>query len=299
MSIIKANGQQIDVSHPDKVMFPDAGLTKMDLAEYYKKMASRILPFLKDRPLMLHRYPNGIDGKEFYQKDEPGYFPDWIDTVEVDLKEKGKRQFVMCNNEATLLYLVNQASITPHVWLSKQQDLDRPDRMIFDLDPPKGNFEWVQDAAKDLKKTFARLNMHAFVMTTGSKGMHVVLPLDGKSRFKETREFAKTVAEKLAGDYPDKYTTETRTSKRRGRVFLDYLRNAYGQTAVAPYSIRARKNAPVATPLAWDEVGSSSLDPRKYHHGNIFRRLANKTDPWKDISNQINNIEKAFKKLKK
>ena len=138
----------------------------------------------------------------------------------------------------TLLYVVNQGSITPHVWLSKKDHLDKPDRMIFDLDPPEGNFDLVRKGARDLQDLFDELALTAFLMTTGSKGVHIVLPLDGKTSFDESREFASDVADYLAGKYPDRYTTETRKDKREGRLFIDYLRNSYGQTGVAPYSLR-------------------------------------------------------------
>lgn len=298
MTTIKANSHRIELSNPDKVIFPDAGITKKGLVEYYQKISSHILPFLEDRPMMLHRYPNGIGDKDFYQKETPDYFPGWIKTIGVRVKGEGDNQhLVNCDSEATLVYLANQACITPHVWLSKKQDLDRPDRMIFDLDPPEGNFDLVRSGAKDMKRLFDDLGITAFAMTTGSKGIHVVVPLDGKARFGTVRDFAKKVATVLANDHPDKYTTETLKEKRKGRLFLDYLRNSYGQTAVAPYSLRARKNAPVATPLSWDEVGRSELTARSYHIGNIFRRLGAKQDPWADFYKHAISLKKVAKKL--
>ena len=299
MTVIKTSGHEIELSNPGKEIFPDAGLTKKDLVEYYQRISEYILPYLEDRPMMLHRYPNGIDGKDFYQKEEPDYFPDWIDTIKVDVKKEGqdKQEFVNCNSEATLLYCANQASITPHVWLSKKDNLRHPDRMIYDLDPPEGEFEVVRECAKDFRKLFEELELNAFVMTTGSKGIHVVLSLDRKSGFEEVRQFAKDVANLLADRKPDNYTVETLKKKRKGRLFLDYLRNSYGQTAVAPYSLRARKGAPVATPLDWNEIGDKDLDSQSYHHGNIFRRLGSKNDPWKDFFKKQNNLTKARKKL--
>lgn len=296
---MKKNGHTIEISHPGKEIFPEAGMSKKDLVEFYERMAKYILPFLKNRPLVMHRYPNGIEGKDFYQKDEPDYFPGWIKTVKVKLREEGSSRMVLCNDEATLLYLANQAAITPHVWLSTKSDLEKPDRLIFDLDPPKDNFSIVQDGARDLKKIFDKLDMKAYVMTTGSKGMHVVVPLDGKSDFDASRDFAKKVAAKLADEHPDKYTTETRTNKRKGRLFLDYLRNAYGQTGVAPYALRARKGAPVATPLGWNEAGKKDMGPQKYNRSNIFRRLSAKDDPWKDINSHSYSIKTASEKFDK
>ncbi len=299
MSIIKANGHKIELSNPDKLIFPEEKISKQDLVKYYQKVSDHILPYLKDRPMMLHRYPDGIQGKDFYQKDEPDYFPDWIDTIHVKVKKKGqeKQQFVNCNSKATLLYVANQASITPHVWLSKKNTLRHPDKMIYDLDPPEGEFEVVRQCARDFRKLFEELGLTAFVMTTGSKGLHIVLPLDGKADFEDSREFAKDVANLLAKRHPKDYTTESRKEKRKGRLFLDYLRNSHGQTSVAPYALRAKKGAPVATPIDWQELKDKDLHARRWHYGNIFRRLGKKKDPWKDFEHKKNNLKKARKKL--
>lgn len=297
MSDIKSGNRTIELSRPAKVLFPDEDITKKDLVDYYRKMAGHILPFLKNRPLVMHRYPDGISGKSFYQKEEPDYFPEWIDTVEVDLRGNGKSRMVMCNNEATLLYLVSQASITPHIWLSTYENPEKPDRIVFDLDPPEGGFDLVQNAARDLKRLFDDMEMECFVMTTGSRGLHVLLMPDGESDFDEARRFAGMVAERLAEKNPDAYTTETRKDKRRGRLFIDYLRNAYGQTTVAPYAVRARRGAPVATPIDWNEAGKKDLTAQKYHMGNIFRRLSAKDDPWSNINNHRYSLEAAQEKL--
>ncbi|MFO7935114.1 MAG: non-homologous end-joining DNA ligase [Bacteroidales bacterium] len=299
MTTIKANGQEIELSNPDKEMFPGEKIIKKDLVEYYHKISGYMLPLMKDRPVMLHRYPNGIGDKDFYQKEEPGYFPGWIDTITVKVKKEGQdtQKFVNCNSEAALVYIANQATITPHIWLSKKDNLGHPDKMIYDLDPPEGEFEVVRECAKDFKALFDKLDLNAFLMTTGSKGLHVVLPMDGSADFEQVRQFAKDVAGLLSDREPEKYTTETLKEKRKGRLFLDYLRNSYGQTSVAPYSLRARKGAPVATPIDWNELGSGELDSRTYTYGNIFRRLANKQDPWKDFEKNKNNLKKARKKL--
>ncbi len=299
MTTIKANGHEIEISHPGKVLFPGEKLTKMDVVEFYQKISEYMIPYVKDRPMMLHRYPNGIEDKDFYQKEEPDYFPGWIDTIKVDVKKEGagKQEFVNCNSEASLIYCANQASITPHIWLSRKDKLHHPDKMIFDLDPPEGEFEVVQQCARDFRKVIDELEMTAFVMTTGSKGIHIVLPLDRKSEFDEVREFAKNLAHLLAGREPEKYTTETLKKKRKGRLFLDYLRNSYGQTSVATYGLRARKGAPVATPLDWDEIGDKDLHAQSYHFKNIFRRLGRKENPWKDFFKKQNSLEKAREKL--
>lgn len=297
MSEKKSHSRRIKISNPDKLMFPDKGITKSDLVNYYQKISGYMLPYLKGRPLTLHRYPDGIGSKDFYQKDEPDYFPDWIATIEVKLKSGGIRHMVNCLKEETLIYLANQAMITPHIWLSRKDDLSKPDKLAFDLDPPEGNFEMVQQAAGDLKEILDTLGLPSFIMTTGSEGMHVLVPLDGKSKYDHTRDFAKSIADYLAFYNPETYTTETRIDKRKKRLFLDYLRNAYGQTMVAPYALRAMNGAPVATPLDWSEALEKNMSSRKYHYGNIFKRLAIKEDPWKDFNDHAANINDAKKKF--
>ncbi|MFW5832018.1 MAG: non-homologous end-joining DNA ligase [Prolixibacteraceae bacterium] len=296
---LKINGHEIELSNADKVIFPDENITKKDVVEYYRKISKYMLPFVSNRPMMLHRYPNGIDGKDFYQKEEPDYFPDWIKTINVNVKKKDQdtQKFVNCDSEATLAYLANQAVITPHIWLSKKQKLTHPDKMIYDLDPPEGEFDVVIKCAKDFKKLFDEMGLNAFLMTTGSKGLHVVLPLDGKADFDEIRQFARDAANLLADRKPEEYTTATLKKKREGRLFLDYLRNSYGQTTVAPYALRARKGAPVATPIDWNETGKKDFNSQTFRYKNIFRRLGSKKDPWNDFEKKKNNLKRARKQL--
>lgn len=280
-------------------MFSDQELTKAGLLAYYRKISHWIIPFLKNRPLVLHRYPDGIEGDNFYQKDIPEYFPDWIDRIDVALREGGQQTLVNCNRESTLLYLVNQGVVTPHVWLSKKGRLEYPDRLILDLDPPEGGFRLVQEAARDLMKLFDRMGMRLFVMTSGSRGMHLQLPLDGKSEFDETRDFAQKAAEKLVAAHPEKYTVEPRKDQREGKLFIDYLRNSYGQTGVAPYSLRARQGAPAATPLDRKEAVSAGMRPDRYNHENLFRRLGQKEDPWAEIDKHGYSVEKGLAEIDK
>lgn len=270
------------------------------MAAYYQKISEYILPYLRDRPLVLHRYPEGVGGIDFYQKETPDYFPEWIDRIRVELKEARERdqELVNCNGLDTLLYLVNQGVITPHVWLSTKDHLDRPDRMIFDLDPPEGEFDIVRRGAWDLNALLHELGLKAYIMSTGSKGFHILVPLDGEASFDESRECASRIAKYLAGQFPDRYTTETRKDQRGGRLFLDYLRNSYGQTGVAPYSLRGRKGAPVATPLDWKEIGESDITPTSYTYENIFRRLGQKEDPWRDINRHKTGLKRALKQIK-
>lgn len=286
---------KVDLSNTDKIIFPDEGITKGDLIEYYRKIANVMLPHVEDRPLTLHRFPDGINGEGFYQKEASDYFPEWIEKLPVKKKEDGETHYVICNNEATLVYLANQASITPHVWLSRKNRLEKPDRLIFDLDPPEGNdFSAVRRAAITLRKFLDNeVGLTSFVMTTGSRGLHLAVPIKASQDFDAVRSFAQKVAKIVAQRNPDSLTTEIRKEKRKGRIFLDTARNAYAQTAVAPYSVRPKPGAPVATPLDWDELSEDHLNAQSYRIRNIFRRLAQKPDPWKQINRHRVSLPKA------
>lgn len=281
---VEVNSHTIELSNLDKVLFPDDGFTKGDLIDYYQRIAPTILPHLADHPLSLQRFPNGIQAEGFYQKEIPDYFPDWIRRVSVEVKEDQTRQDqVVCDNVETLVYLANQACLTLHPWLSRADKLNHPDKLIFDLDPPGDDFETVRFAAGRLREMLQEMGLVPFVMTTGSKGLHVVAPLDRSADFDEVRAFVRQLADELARQEPERLTTETRKEQRQGRVFLDYLRNAYGQTGVVPYTVRAKPGAPVATPLEWAELANPRLHSQRYTLRNIFQRLGQKADPWQDM----------------
>jgi len=273
----------VHLSHPDKTMYPEAGITKKEVVRYYKRIASVMLYHIKGRPLVMHRFPDGIRGEDFYQKSVPDYFPEWITRKKVDLKGGGSEFLVVVDKAADLVYLANQACLVPHVWLSRQDNPDKPDKLIFDLDPAGEGFREVTFAALELKKALEGEGLTPFVMTTGSKGLHVTVPIKPDHGFDRVREFAEDVADRLAGKFPDRLTTESRKEKRKGRLLLDYMRNAYGQTSVVPYGLRALPGAPVAAPLNWEELKSAGLNPRSYTMNNIFRRLGRKKDPWKNM----------------
>lgn len=297
---MKIENHDIEIKNRDKIFFPADEITKGDLIDYYERISDSILPYLKDRPLSLNRYPNGIREEGFYQKSVPDYFPGWIDTEKVKKKEGGSNKQVVCNKKATLVYLANQGTISFHPWLSTSSDINKPDKLVFDLDPPDSNFEIVIEGAKALHVLLGKkLGLNAFVMTTGSKGLHVVCPLKPEKDFDEIRDFAKKTANHLSNSHPDAYTTETRKDQREGRLFIDYLRNAYAQTSIPPFSVRAREGAPVATPLAWDELNNTDLTSQAYTIKNIFRRLSQKKDPWSQFQNKATNLDDSIDQLNK
>jgi bifunctional non-homologous end joining protein LigD len=279
---IRIGRRIIEITNAEKVLFPDDGITKRQLVEYYQRIAPAMLPHLRGRAIVMERYPDGIHSQRIFQKNTPAYFPPWIKTVSLPKKD-GVVRHVLCEDAATLVYLANQAVITPHTWLSRVDKPNHPDQMIFDLDPSDGNFREVCDAAKMLRERLMGQGLTSFVKTTGSRGLHVLVPLNRRADFDEVRAFARHVAADLAQSDPERLTTEVRKSKRQGRIFIDTARNAYAQTAAPAYAVRPRDGAPVATPLSWDELDNRRLKPDQYNIRNIWDRLKNVGDPWKDV----------------
>jgi bifunctional non-homologous end joining protein LigD len=297
---ITVDGREIELSNLGKVFFPRDGITKGQLIDYYRRIAETMLPYVKDRPITMHRFPDGIDEEGFYQKEAPDYFPGWVRRVSIEVEGEGATQpQVVCDDAATLVYLAEEACITPHVWLSRVDQIRYPDRLIFDLDPPDGDFEPVRSAAKSLRALLDELGLTSLVMTTGSRGLHVVVPLDRHSDFDEVRAFAKRVGAVMQEREPERLTVEMSKKKRGDRLFLDYLRNSYAQHAVAPYAVRPRPGAPVATPLAWEELSDGDLNSQTYNIGNIFRRLGQKQDPWGGMTDESSSLKEPSRLLEK
>ncbi len=285
-------------SNEDKIFFPDAGINKGDVIAYYEKIANTMVPYLKGRPLNMHRFPDGIEADGFMQQKAADYFPDWIPRITI-AKENGKITHAAVDKKAALAYLADQAVITLHAWLCRSDKVQYPDQIYFDLDPPRADgFDTVRQTALDIRQLLAKLGLTAFVKTSGSTGLHVVCPIKRKAGFDQTRKFAGDVVRYLASQKPDLLTTEQRKARRKGRLFLDTLCNSYGRTMVAPYSLRALPGAPVATPVDWQEVRKKSLTPNRYTLFNIFRRLAQKRDPWQGMSRKAKDLAGPQKKLR-
>src|SRR5699024_599271 len=295
---MQTGSHTIELQNQDKIFSPDEKITKGDLIDYYSQVSGYLLPFLKDRPLTLRRFPDGINGDGFYQKEVPDYFPDWIKVTEVKKKEGGTTPQVICNNKATLIYLVNQGTLSFHPWLSTADNISNPNKLVFDLDPPEDDFDLVIKGAKALKQLLEeKLDLNTFVMTTGSEGLHVISPIKPTHDFEAVHTFAKKTANLLKKQNADDFTTEMRKEDRNGRLFIDYLRNSYAQTSISPYSARALKGAPVATPLNWDELATKGLTSKSYHIKNIFKRLSQKEDLWTQFSNKAVDIESRKEQL--
>lgn len=285
----------ISVSKPGKLLFPDDGISKADLVGYYARIAETMLPFVRGRPITMQRFPDGIDQQGFYEKKAPDHFPDWVDRVRVETRD-GSQDQITCENAETLALLADQACLTPHVWLSTRDHLHAPDQLVVDLDPSVPDVGLVRHAALSLRDLLDDLGLTSFVKTTGSRGFHVHVPLDGDAGFDDVRSFARELARHMADQDPERLTVEQRKDKRGDRVYLDVLRNAYGQTVVPPYATRARRGAPVATPLDWSEVGR--VEPDQYTIATIRRRLGRRDDPWADFAQHAQSLHDARARLR-
>lgn len=287
----------VETSSENKVLYPDDGITKGQVIEYYRKVADHALPYAEDRFLTLQRFPDGSGEDGFFQQARADHFPDFIEGVDAERVGGGTVEHIVVTNAAGLVYLADQGTLTLHTWLSRRDRPHHPDRMVIDLDPPEDDFGPVRDAARITGDFLRELGLTPYVMTTGSRGLHVVVPLDRSADFDAVRDFATRAAEILAERHPDALTTAQRKNQRKGRLYLDVMRNAYGQTAVMPYSLRAKPGAPVATPLAWEELGAGGLTARSYHIGNLFRRLGQIEDPWADMERHAASIAAAVRGL--
>lgn len=263
----------MDVSNADRVIYPDVGITKGDVVAYYEAVAELILPFLMDRPLTLQRYPKGLAEKGFMQKNAAKHYPDSIGRYEVPKNEGGKTQYPVVRQAADIPYLANQGTITFHVWLSTTQRPWNPDYLVLDFDPPEDEADLVRSVTTHAKAVLDTFGIESIPVATGSKGFHVWVPLDGSADFSETGSAAQALAGIIATQLPDQATLEFLKKARKGRVFVDWLRNAPGATVATPYSLRPRPNASLAMPITWDELAETN--PDHWTIINVVDRLSN------------------------
>lgn len=258
---MRAGRRDVPVTHPDKLLFPDDGITKADLAAYYRDAAEQMVPLVRDRPVSMQRFNDGIARPGFFQKNLPKGAPDWLKTTTVP-KKGGSVTHPLANDAATLVWLANQNCITPHVWPARADLPRKPDRMIFDLDPSGDDeFDLVRRTALALGAILRDAGVEPWAMTTGSRGLHVVVALRRRHEYKAVRDAAVAVGEELVARNPDDLTLAFYKEKREGRLFVDVNRNGYAATAVAPFAVRPRPGAPVATPLRWEELEDPGLRP--------------------------------------
>jgi bifunctional non-homologous end joining protein LigD len=282
--------REINITHADRAVFPEAGLTKLDLARHYERVAPLMLPYVRDRPLALQAYPQGIEADGFFMKSVPGYFPSWVKRVTVR-KKGGTITHVLAQDAATLVYLAGQNVVTVHTWLSRADKPFQPDRLTLDFDPSGGGFAEVRAAARAAGDRLRDLGLSPYAMTTGSRGIHVVCPLRRGPGFDEVHAYARKLAEAMVDDDPRHLTLEWRKADRGERIYVDVNRIAYAQHAVAPYAVRARAKAPVAVPLHWDELSERSLKPDRWTVKTIAARLA-EGDPWSGMARHARALPK-------
>lgn len=272
---VRVDDRTFTVSNLDKELFDD-GITKAELIEHHVRFGEAMLRSIEGRALSLKRYPDGIDGEAWFQKRPSSHFPDWI--TRARLGSDGE-EYVVADQRATLAYLANQGTIELHTMMTRADAPDHPVELVFDLDPsPGAPVSAVRQATRWTGQLLDELGAVTHLKTTGSSGFHVHVRLDGSVEQERTRAFARDVAEVLAVRHPEELTVHVRKARRRERVFVDWLRNSPGQTAIAPYSVRARSQAPVATPMDWEELDGT--DPRRWTLRSLPRRLAQRDDPW-------------------
>jgi bifunctional non-homologous end joining protein LigD len=304
IATLNAGRRRVRLGNPGKELFGPGGVTKRGLADHYRSVAPLMLPHLRGRPLTLHRFPDGIDPGPsgtggFFQKRRPDSAPDWVRGVRVEREQGGTLTMPVCEDTATLLWLADQAVVTPHPWPSRADRPRHPDRMVVDLDPARDDFPAVRRAARAVGEVLDEIGLSGHLMTTGSRGLHVVVPLRREADVDAVRDLARGAAEVAARRRPRELTTEVRKDARGGRLFLDVLRNAYAQHAVAPYAVRALPDAPVAVPVAWAELADVP-SARAWTVRTLPERLAglpDGRDPWHGLARRARSPRRAAERL--
>ncbi len=282
----------VATTHVDRVVFPSDGITKGDVLAYYHRVADHMLPELRDRALSIERFTKGIDAGGFFQKHVQKHYPAWIERATLGVKTKVT--YPICNNAAALVYFANQGGVAFHIWTSRTQTPSRPDLIVFDLDPPEGNFELARDVARHLHGELDDLELPSFIKTTGSKGLHVVVPTDGKATFDAVHALCGKISARMVAKHPDLVTSEFHKVDRKGRLYFDVMRNALGATFVAPYSLRGKPGAPISMPITWHELDDPNLRADTFRLRDIKQRLDQVGDPWTKLRAKPASIEAAL-----
>ena len=286
--LVKIANHEIKLSNLEKVFWPEEKILKGDLIKYYLELSEYILPHLQDRPFVMKRYPDGIRGKAFYQKQSPTHTPQWVKTIMLE-----DRKMILCNDLDTLIWLINLGCIELHHWLSKIPNLDKPDIIVFDLDPePPAQFAHTLEVALLIKELLDSVNIKCFPKTSGSEGLHIYFPIQASYSFPIVRETLKNLCNNLVSTFPGLVTTELNKSKRKGKIYLDYLQNGYGKTMASVYSVRPVPNALVSMPLTWSEV-EKGVDIHNFTIVNVRNRL----DKYGDIFSPVNLTLQDFSPL--
>lgn len=281
--LVEVEGRVLQLTNLDKVFWPDQNLTKAHLIDYYREIAPLLLPHIRNRPLVLKRYPDGIGGDAFYQKQCPAYAPEWVKTCPV--RHSGKVvNYIVCNDMPTLLWLANQGCLEIHGWLSRLDDIDHPDLAVIDLDPAPGvPFREVQRVALLAKEALDVLGIRGYPKTSGASGLHIFIPLNREHNFAQVVKAMGILAGTIARAYPAGATVERSVSRRGCRVYIDYLQNGRGKTMAFPYSVRPEPGAPVSTPLTWEELSAADIDPADWNMITIRERLRKMGDLYSSL----------------
>lgn len=289
------------ITHPEKVLFPADGkspaITKGELAAYYEAIAPVMVPHVRGRPVTMERYPAGIDKKGFIQKDVSKGFPSWLERVEVP-KEGGTVNHPLINDVRSLLWVVNQNCVTPHVWNRRVPNLYHPDICIFDLDPGRDEPDVLRTAALGVRDLLDELGLPSWIKTSGSKGYHIAVPLDGKAHVGDVARFAGAVGTLLVKRDPKHLTQEFSKKDRGGRILVDTGRNNYSATFAAPYAVRPKSGAPVSAPCTWDEVESGTVEPQSFTVRTMPKRVEQVGDLWEDLKKRRRSLTRAIAKLR-
>ena len=289
---IRLGRRTVELTHPDKLLFPQAKVTKRDLARHYARAAALMLPYVSGRPLALQAFPGGVARHGYFMKAVPDHFPGWVDRVTVD-KRGGTVTHVVARDAATLVYLANQNVITLHSWLSRGDEPRKPDRLIIDFDPSGTGFAAVRAAAREAGERLRDAGLVPYAMVTGSRGIHVVCPLRRGPGFTDVHRFARAIAEGMVDDDPRRLTLEYLKANRGDRIYVDVNRNAYAQHAVTPYTVRSRPKAPLAIPLRWDELSERRLRPDRWTVRNADERLDAEGGPWKGMARRARELPRS------
>lgn len=295
-AVIEVAGRKIEITRPDKIYFPDPGLTKHEVIEHYARAGALMARYTRARALSLRRFPEGIEQEGFFQKRVGSYFPDWLGRAELPIKD-GTLTYATGDDPAAIVWLAGIGTIEFHAMLSRVDKPARPDQIIFDIDPPDDYSDEVRQAALGLKALCDELGLTSFVKSTGSRGFHVVLPIAREFGFTETRDLAKRLAARLIARSPDRFSLDMRKAKREGHILIDVWRNGDGQTAVAPFSLRARPGAPVAVPLDWSDLASPDIHPRAVSLRSFARDPAPWASRWPKALGPARSIRPARKTL--
>lgn len=290
--------KNIKITHPEKILFPDDGITKGELAAYYEAVAPAMLPHILRRPVTMERFPAGIGKTGFLQKDVSKGFPAWLERVEVPKKD-GVVHHPLVTDLASLLWLANQNSITPHVWTSRAPDVYYPDICVFDLDPSVDDAAMLRDAAVSLRDLLEELGLPSWVKTSGSKGFHITVPLDGKAQMGDVERFAHAVGTLCVSRDPKNLTQEFHKKDRGRRILVDTGRNGWSATHAAAYAVRAKPGAPVSAPCTWEELESGKAAPRSFTLKNMTSRLDKVGDLWDDMKKRKRSLKRPIEKLLK